>query len=1238
MKRNLLILAFLVPFMAQAQIKLTYLDPALKELKVKNYGAMAVDISTYRLCSSFIYKTLNQTGVNILAGDFNLATNEEVYFSWTDAGNGFTAVADDMGLYLPSGSFSAASSMVDFVEWGASGQGRENVAIAAGLWSANTFLTGDGPFEYIGNGNASGADQWAEQSTGTSNVVINELDCDQFQTDAAEFVELYGEPNAPLDGLVVVFFNGSSDVSYAAYDLAGFALDANGFFVLGNTGVNGAQIIFDGNTLQNGPDAVVIYTGSIAEWPIGTPVNSNNIVDAMVYDTNDADDPELLAALAPIGGQLNEGANENSTGHSLSRVPDGGVALDVTTVVAQNPTPGATNVPACSGGSLSTTDNTTEVIVCSNEVDQFVTLTLADQTGDGLLFVLTDASDVIIATSTSATIDFSAQVDGVYHLWSVSHTGVLDEATLAPGLAATAISGDACFAFSSNFVTATKLDCTLPVCDGGTIVAFPETNVIGICADDQADSYSFSATTLGDPLTYTYVISNADSSIVTVFSNGQFDFNTLTPGNYMVNGLSFIGALDLTTVEQGDSLEDIGAINGECVSLSFNTIEVHVFDCEIGPGCDEIYISQYIEGTSGSNKAVELYNPTPFDVDLTNYILRAYNNGSLTETSLLPLSGILAPGATYVIANPNADQAILDQADVTGGVANFNGDDALVLFNGENAIDGIGVIGEAPNNGWTTGEGSTQNFSLIRKPTVNQPTTIWGLCATQWLAAPGNDYTGLGTHEAFACGDNAYLSFSTTGQQISESAGIAQVIVQVSNVSTPFELVVDITESTMIAGEDFENVFPFTINVDGLSSSYTIEVPIINDAIEEDDYEFIALGMTVNTDAVTFINEIHVISVEPSDQQYPLYSIATVTTNDVNGMPDSLGVFCELRGIVHGINFNPAGTHFHLIGDDAGIKVFDTDENYNYTVTEGDSVAVRGQVVEFLGMTEFYPDTVIYLNGGHPLETPVVIQSMSEEFESRMVKIECVELVDLTQWTNLGSGFDVDVTDGVNTFVVHIDLNMELFGENAPEGHFSLVGIGAQQDNNGIPYDSGYTIWPRYMADMTDVVLADFVDFPAIVYAANEDVTIAFVNVSEGAETYVWDFGDGNTSTAELPSHTYTYDFLSTVSELTVTLTVDNGAGCVDTKTHTFNVSFNSIDELSTELQVYPNPADDQLLVRSNQVIDQCIVYDLTGKAVYAQNVNAHSAVLSVEHLSAGAYVVHASGANGLLVTRFIKN
>ena len=69
-------------------------------------------------------------------------------------------------------------------------------------------------------------------------------------------------------------------------------------------------------------------------------------------------------------------------------------------------------------------------------------------------------------------------------------------------------------------------------------------------------------------------------------------------------------------------------------------------------------------------------------------------------------------------------------------------------------------------------------------------------------------------------------------------------------------------------------------------------------------------------------------------------------------------------------------------------------------------------------------------------------------------------------------------------------------------------------------------------------------------FAANPRVgcpplDVNFTNFSTGNQlTYLWDFGDGTTSTAQLPVHTYT-----TSGTFTVTLTVTDSAGCTSTLT-----------------------------------------------------------------------------------------
>ena len=180
-----------------------------------------------------------------------------------------------------------------------------------------------------------------------TDIRINELDQDQPGSDTLEFIELYGAPNTPLDGLVLVFFNGAGDVSYDVYDLAGQSIDESGFFLLGSSYVAGADMLLTPNaqgSIQNGQDAIALYLGTGAEWPVGTAVSSANLVDAIVYSSNDGPDDVLTAALTP--GQPILDVAGNSTA-SFSRVPDGGAAFDHSAYVLQAPTPGSSNIPEC---------------------------------------------------------------------------------------------------------------------------------------------------------------------------------------------------------------------------------------------------------------------------------------------------------------------------------------------------------------------------------------------------------------------------------------------------------------------------------------------------------------------------------------------------------------------------------------------------------------------------------------------------------------------------------------------------------------------------------------------------------------------------------------------------------------------------------------------------------------------------------------------------------------------------
>jgi hypothetical protein len=80
-----------------------------------------------------------------------------------------------------------------------------------------------------------------------------------------------------------------------------------------------------------------------------------------------------------------------------------------------------------------------------------------------------------------------------------------------------------------------------------------------------------------------------------------------------------------------------------------------------------------------NNKYIEIFNPTSTSIDLSNYQLRMYANGSGTVSNTLTLSGTIAPYGVIVIANSSAT-IFSGTIDFTNaGVMGFNGDDALEL-------------------------------------------------------------------------------------------------------------------------------------------------------------------------------------------------------------------------------------------------------------------------------------------------------------------------------------------------------------------------------------------------------------------------------------------------------------------------------------------------------------------------------------------------------------------------------
>lgn len=173
-------------------------------------------------------------------------------------------------------------------------------------------------------------------------LIINELDSDTPGVDTQEFVELKSmTPYFSLDGYVLAFFNGnttSSDANriYYALDLSGLTTDINGIVVIGNNNVSPVpSLIISDNTIQNGPDAVAIYQGSITDYQPYTLATTANLVAALAYSNNTSQATDLMSLLG-LSVSYNENLNGNKDQHSIQRKADG-------TYEVKMPTPGANN-------------------------------------------------------------------------------------------------------------------------------------------------------------------------------------------------------------------------------------------------------------------------------------------------------------------------------------------------------------------------------------------------------------------------------------------------------------------------------------------------------------------------------------------------------------------------------------------------------------------------------------------------------------------------------------------------------------------------------------------------------------------------------------------------------------------------------------------------------------------------------------------------------------------------------
>jgi endonuclease YncB( thermonuclease family) len=180
----------------------------------------------------------------------------------------------------------------------------------------------------------------------------------------------------------------------------------------------------------------------------------------------------------------------------------------------------------------------------------------------------------------------------------------------------------------------------------------------------------------------------------------------------------------------------------------------------------ELMISKYVEG-SAYNRALEIYNPTDGVVDMSQYAIRIYEDGSETVYTEIILEGNLPSGAVHVLAHTLAEAFLASRADLSSANLSFNGNDTIALVYRPSGvmIDIIGTLG------W--GLFYLNDQTMVRNTLLPSATFVvseWDIYAKDYVSNLGVHPAPYPTSFTF---DSAFLAIP-----FSEKGGMVEVSFQ----------------------------------------------------------------------------------------------------------------------------------------------------------------------------------------------------------------------------------------------------------------------------------------------------------------------------------------------------------------------------------------------------------------------------------------------------------------------------
>jgi endonuclease YncB( thermonuclease family)/beta-lactam-binding protein with PASTA domain len=198
-----------------------------------------------------------------------------------------------------------------------------------------------------------------------------------------------------------------------------------------------------------------------------------------------------------------------------------------------------------------------------------------------------------------------------------------------------------------------------------------------------------------------------------------------------INVIIEIRTIETNDVAEGLFVEYLNRESGQIVNLGA-VVVVYIATPLIEINRN-LMISTYVEGTL-YNKALELYNLSNEPIDLSDYTIAQYLDGSSNIGIEIELEGFIMPHTVYVIAHEDAHADISSKADMLTDQLYFNGNDTieLIYYTGD-VIDQIAWIIQY-----------LDNRTLSRKTSITEPSQNFNYL--DWDIYSNDNFAPLGSH------------------------------------------------------------------------------------------------------------------------------------------------------------------------------------------------------------------------------------------------------------------------------------------------------------------------------------------------------------------------------------------------------------------------------------------------------------------------------------------------------------